>query len=253
MSKISIKKLITHKKTLLLSLMLIISLALGLFVNQKFYHADDTAIASLESTSSLTVVETSDYYAFIPVAEATGSAFILYPGALVDAKAYAPLMAKLAEQGATSFIAKMPLNMAILKKDAARQIIADYPNITDWYIGGHSLGGVMAASYADENPDLIKGIAFLASYPNKDLTDHPLKVVSLYGTNDGVLNMSAYQDAKRLLPTDSANYKEIPLIGGNHAGFGNYGSQSVDATATISSKIQQELTVNALINLMNNN
>ena len=109
----------------------------------------------------------------------------------------------------------------------------------------------MAASYTDENPDLIKGIAFLASYPNKDLADQTLKVVSLYGTNDGVLNMSAYKEARPLLPTASAHYKELPIPGGNHAGFGNYGPQSGDNTATISAEMQQELTVDAIINLMN--
>lgn len=251
MTKISIKNLITHKKTVIFSLILIICLALGLFVNQKFYHADATAMANLDSTSAITVVKNADYYAFIPKSPASKSAFILYPGALVDAESYAPLMAKLAEQGYTSFIAKMPLNMAILKKDAADQIITDYPNIADWYIGGHSLGGVMATSYTDENPDLIKGITFLASYPNKDLADQTLKVVSLYGTNDGVLNMSAYKEAQLLLPTTSAHYKELPIPGGNHAGFGNYGPQSGDNTATISAEAQQELTVGAIINLMN--
>lgn len=241
-----------HKQTFIFSIILALCLAFGLFISQKFYHADDTALASLQSTSQLTVLESSGYYAFIPVAEATKSAFILYPGALVDAQAYAPLMAGLAEQGYSSFIAKMPLDMAILKQDAASQIIADYPNITDWYIGGHSLGGVMAASYADENPDLIKGIAFLASYPNKDLTDQTLKVVSLYGTNDDVLNMISYEEAQALLPTDSASYKEIPISGGNHASFGNYGPQSGDGTATISAESQQEVAVNAIVNLMNN-
>lgn len=247
------RTLIHHKKMLLFSILIVICLAFGLLISQKFYHADNTALASLESTSNFTVLETSDYYAFIPVAKATNSAFILYPGALVDAESYASLMAKLTEQGYTSFIAKMPLDMAILKKDAANKIIADYPAITDWYIGGHSLGGVMAASYADEHPDLIQGIAFLASYPNKDLTDQTLKVVSLYGTNDGVLNMSAYEEAKMLLPTDSVRYSEIPISGGNHAAFGNYGPQSGDGIAAISAAAQQEAAVNAIIQLMQNN
>ena len=250
MTSNAIKNFFTRKKIIIISILLVVCVGLVFAMNSLFYHGDSTALTSLQSTSTITVVEKNDYYAFIPKKHIDESAFILYPGALVDAESYAPLMAQLAEKGYTSFIAKMPFNMAILKGNAADRIIADYPQITNWCIGGHSLGGVMASNYADKHPDLIKGIAFLASYPNRDLTDQVIKVVSLYGTNDHVLNMSAYKEATELLPTDSDNYTEIPITGGNHSSFGNYGPQSGDGELTISPQEQQAITLEALTTLM---
>lgn len=250
MTSNAIKNFFTRKKIIIISILLVVCIGLVFAMNSLFYHGDSTALTSLQSTSTITVVEKSDYYAFVPKEHMWESAFILYPGALVDAESYAPLMVELAEKGYTSFIARMPFNMAILKGNAADRIIADYPQMTNWYIGGHSLGGVMASNYADKHPDLIKGIAFLASYPNKDLADQVIKVVSLYGTNDQVLNMSAYKEATKLLPTDSDSYTEIPITGGNHASFGNYGPQSGDGELTISPQEQQAITLEALTTLM---
>lgn len=250
MNQKSHKTFFTRKKLSLTVLVLIIILAISYFISQLFYHADETLLIALDSRTDLQVTETSSYYAFASTTLETATGFILYPGALVDAEAYAPLMAKLAEAGYTSFIAKMPFNLAIFKGDAATSIIEDYPAIQNWYIGGHSLGGVMAASYVNKHPDFIKGIAFLASYPNKSLQDQDIKVISLYGTNDQVLNMTSYQEAQDLLPADAAHFTEIIIPGGNHAGFGNYGPQSGDGSATISQDKQQSLTADAIINFM---
>lgn len=240
-----------HKKTATLLLFIFIILFGFIFwINGLFYPSDQVALNNLNSTSEVTVTTTSNYYAFIPTNKESNSAFILYPGALVDADAYAPLMMKLSSKGIPSFIAKMPLDMAILKSDAADQIIAHYPDIQNWYIGGHSLGGVMAANYAQKNPECFKGIAFLASYPNKDLSGYDLKALSLYGSNDTVLNMASYEQSKSLLPDKS--FTEIVIDGGNHTNFGNYGPQSGDTPATISTQEQQSITANAILKMIEN-
>lgn len=238
-----------HKKTATF-LVLILTILFGLifWINGLFYPGDQLARTNLNSTSEVTVTTTSSYYAFMPTNKEVDSAFILYPGALVDADAYAPLMMELSSRGIPSFIAKMPLDMAILKSDVAAQIVACYPDIQNWYIGGHSLGGVMAANYALKNPDSFKGIAFLASYPNKDLSGTDFKALSLYGTNDTVLNMESYEQSKPLLP-DKA-FTEIVIDGGNHANFGNYGAQSGDSPATISAEEQQHITVSAILKMI---
>lgn len=240
----------TRKKLIITALVVIVLLAISYFISHLFYHADETILIALESKSNIEVTETSNYYAFKPTATEATTGFILYPGALVDADAYAPLMAQLAEGSTTSFIAKMPFDLAIFKEDAATSIIEAYPTIQNWYIGGHSLGGVMAASYASKHPDLIKGVAFLASYPNKSLKDQDFKVLSLYGSNDQVLNMTTYEKAQSLLPTDTTHFTEIIIPGGNHANFGNYGPQSGDGTATISQYKQQQITATAISNFM---
>lgn len=40
---------------------------------------------------------------------------------------------------------EMPFRLAVLDMDAAKGIQEHYPEIESWYIGGHSLGGSMAA------------------------------------------------------------------------------------------------------------
>ena len=244
-------KIKQHRKKLILLLVVLLIIGISFWCRSLFYPADALAQQALSSTEKVTFEETSDYFGFISQSPLSSSAFILYPGALVDADAYAPLMADLADHGITSFIAKMPFDLALLRKDAADVIINDHPAIKNWYIGGHSLGGVMAANYANEHPELIKGIAFLASYTNTDLTDHPFQILSIYGSEDKVLNRTAYEKAQALLPT--AHFNELILEGGNHANFGNYGEQAKDGIATLTNQKQQDLTVHALIAMITEN
>ena len=58
---------------------------------------------------------------------------------------YAPLLHDLAEDGILCVLVKMPCNLAVLDMNAADGIPECFPEVTDWYIGGHSLGGAMAA------------------------------------------------------------------------------------------------------------
>jgi pimeloyl-ACP methyl ester carboxylesterase len=53
-----------------------------------------------------------------------------------------------AERGILCVLLRMPGNLAVLDENAADGVAADYPEIDRWYIGGHSLGGAMAARYA---------------------------------------------------------------------------------------------------------
>lgn len=54
-------------------------------------------------------------------------------------------------EGLLCVLPKMPFNLAILDSDATEGIAEQYPYIENWYIGGHSLGGAMAATYFKEN------------------------------------------------------------------------------------------------------
>lgn len=249
--KSSSQSFFTSRRGIIISTIVILIVAIALLISSRFYHGDKTARSALNSTETVNVIDQSSYFAFIPTEAETTSGFILYPGAFVDADAYAPLMSNLANQGIPSFIAKMPFDLAILKGNIADIIINDYPNITDWYIGGHSLGGVAAANYASEHPDLIKGIAFLASYPNTDLSGQDIKVVSIYGSNDTVLNTESYEEALTLLPSDPTRFKEVFISGGNHANFGSYGNQSGDTPATIPASQQQQITADAIVQMIN--
>lgn len=206
-----------------------------------YYHADDAAVAAMSSAADVVVKQDGNTVAFIPDEADTG--FIFYPGGKVEHTAYAPLMRALADNGVLCVLIEMPLNLAVLDMNAADGIPEMYPQIDSWYIGGHSLGGSMAASHAAKNASLYDGLVLLASYSTEDLSSDMLKVISIYGSEDGVLNMEKYADNKGNLPV---SFEETIIVGGCHAGFGSYGPQDGDGVPTITGDAQIEETARLL-------
>lgn len=176
---------------------------------------------------------------FYPEKEVTAG-FIFYPGGHVDVEAYGDLMEELSKEGILCILLEMPANLAVLDEDAANGILAQYPEVKQWYIGGHSLGGVMASQFASEHPQDFKGVILLASYTTKDMSQTDLKICSILASNDQVLNKERYQEAKVNYPD---SFEEHVIEGGCHAYFGNYGFQKNDGTPTITYKEQLEQTV----------
>ncbi len=206
--------------------------------------------AAFPEASALITPEVKSPHGWYVFRSATPSdrGFIFYPGGLVDAAAYAPLMKAIADQGITAIITPMPLDLAVFSINKANDVIAAFPEIKTWIIGGHSLGGSMAAQFVKDNPTQVQGVVFMAAYPadNVDLSQLPIKFVTLYGTYDGVAR-NVFKDSLRRLPADT---ELITIDGGNHAQFGNYGPQAGDGTATISREEQQAKTVEAVVALM---
>jgi dienelactone hydrolase len=188
------------------------------------------------------------WYVFQPTQPAD-TGFIFYPGGLVDPAAYAPLMKQLSDRGIMTVIVPMPLDLAVFGVNKANDVIAAYPEIKNWIIGGHSLGGSMAAEFVKGNPAAVQGLAFLASYPadSTNLSALPIKATSIYGTHDGVAR-DVFKDSLARLP---AGTPLVIIDGGNHAQFGNYGPQAGDGVATISREEQQRQTVTAVTELVN--
>lgn len=200
----------------------------------NYYHADKDAIASFMPKSEITPHTLSDgSLVYEPNGALAG--FIFYPGGKVEHTAYEPLMLALAEQGILCVLIEMPFRLAVLDIDAADGIQELFPNIDTWYIGGHSLGGAMAASYLSDHTTEFEGLVLLAAYASDSLKESGLQVLSIYGSKDRVLNMEKYRKNKKNLP---ANHEEIIIEGGNHAYFGMYGTQSGDGKATISNVTQ---------------
>ena len=145
-------------------------------------------------------------------------------------------------------ICKMPCRLAVLDGNAADGIREAYPEVERWYLGGHSLGGVMAASYLAGHPDDYDGLILLASYTTKDLSDREeLAVLSVRGSEDGVLDLDAYRKNQPKLP---AGARELVIDGGCHAGFGLYGPQRGDGTPAISGEEQIRRTGEAILALV---
>lgn len=231
-------------KRLLPLLLLAFFLAATAYVND-YYRASDTALAALDSTDSVAVSAAADRVVFRP--EAPKAGLIFYPGGKVEFTAYAPLMQALAQEDVLCILLKMPLNLAVLDVDAAQGLRAEYPEVSRWYLGGHSLGGSMAASHiAGESG--YDGLLLLASYSTADLSESGLQVLSIYGTGDGVLNGEKYQQYRSNLPQDT---RELVIYGGNHAQFGSYGLQDGDGDAAISAADQWSLTAEAFSGLLN--
>lgn len=210
------------------------------------YEPSTQAMANLEDSTLVDVTE-NNFISFTPENTTATTGLIIYPGAKVEPEAYAPLANKIAQAGYEVIITPMPLNFAIFDANAADEVISKFPNIKNWAIAGHSLGGVMAAKYASEH-DNIDGVIFYASYPQGDeLKNSDLEVTSVYGSDDGVANLEKIIGSKDLLPT-STTFVEI--TGGNHAQFGSYGEQSGDNPAEISADEQIEKAANASIELL---
>lgn len=170
--------------------------------------------------------------------------FIFYPGAKVDENAYIPILDELSEVGICCVLVKMPYHLAILDADAAEDIMQELRGVKRWYIGGHSLGGAMAAGFAAEHESALSGLILLAAYPTAELRTLP--VLSVYGSEDMVLNHEKYEEAVPL----AAHLTEYIIEGGNHAGFGNYGKQDGDGAAEISDEEQWQETVDYILNFM---
>ena len=95
-----------------------------------------------------------------------------------------------------------------------------------WWVGGHPLGGSMAAQYAVDHAGdgTLDGLVLLGSYSASDLSSTNLGAISLYGSNDQVLNRAKLEDNADLLPKGA---ETVEIEGGNHAGFGAYGEASI--------------------------
>ena len=205
-----------------------------------YYHADDAKIDAWVASNDGKVVRQGDDY--LVEGEKIEAGIIIYPGAKVEAKAYLPLAISLAKEGFYAIIPSMPFRLALFGKNRADDYIGK-GDIKQWYILGHSLGGAMASHYAYEHASSLSGIAFLAAYADKDLSDLPMKALSIYGSEDRVLNMDAYAKNKAHLPS---NALEEVIEGGNHAGFGFYGEQFGDGASLLKEEKQIELTASII-------
>lgn len=212
-----------------------------------YYKADIDAIGAFLSQGS-GWEEQPDGTIVFECEDAT-KGFIFYPGGKVEYTAYIPLMQALSEHGVACVLVEMPFNLAVLDINAADGIQKEYPEIEDWYIGGHSLGGSMAASYVASHTDDFAGLVLLGAYSTADLSASNLEVLSVYGSEDKVMNREKYDNNKTNLPED---FTEVVLDGGCHANFGMYGAQDGDGTPSITREEQIALTVDAIVKMMMN-
>lgn len=208
-----------------------LAIAAAVYLNTS-YAAGDEARAALASDAEVTVtVQEDGDTVFAPASgSANGAGLIFYPGGKVAPEAYAPLMRACAERGFTCVLVRFPFNLAVFDANAADGEEAAFPQVSRWYIGGHSLGGAMAASYAAGHAGDFRGLLLCGAYATEDLGDAGLAVTSVYGSDDGVLNRDAYEKNRGNIP----QAVEDVIEGGCHSYFGDYGLQDGDGTPAIS-------------------
>jgi dienelactone hydrolase len=206
------------------------------------------ALAALESDSRV-LVQVTPWYIFRPAQGTPQSGVIFYPGGRVDPRSYAPAARALAAQGYLAVITPMPLNLAVFAPGRAADVIAAYPEIQTWALGGHSLGGAMAANFARKNPAALQELFLWAAYPTSsdDLSGQALAVASVSASLDGLATPDEIAASRPLLPPSTA---WVVIEGGNHAQFGWYGDQPGDNPAAITREAQQQQALEATLVLL---
>jgi len=209
------------------------------------------ALAALQPDARVQV-ETEPWLIFRPADEEPAVGLVFYPGLWVDHRSYAPPARAIAAQGYLVVITPMPLDLAVLAPDRAAEVMAAFPAVRCWAVGGHSLGGGVAAHFAHTHPATVRGLVLWASFPSPiaDLSARQdLAVVSIYGTRDSLTTSEQIAASRRLLPPPPAT-RWVSIEGGNHAQFGWYGDQWGDTAATISREAQQEQVIAATLGLL---
>ena len=233
----------------------------------NYYRTDASITENFKELLSNDVHSYSDKNGtvFIPQKYKIKAVIVFYPGGKVEYTAYNGLMYELASRGYLCLLPKMPENLALLKTNAVDSLTSGYESRfekegdLDWYLAGHSLGGVAASVHLGntlvpaegenpESPDALmtseyKGVIFCASYPAADLSHSDLRMLSIYGSNDKVLDLQKYEESKKYWPADA---EEHVLKGGIHSYFGSYGIQAGDGEPEITNFMQITQTANII-------
>ena len=233
-------------RLLLISILAILLLGIGGLVGWATVSAQPATERAVEVLQENGIEREDGKLVFRPDSP-TDKGLIYYPGGLVDPEAYAVTAQGIADAGYLVVIPKMPLNLAFTGINSADGIRADFPEIESWVIGGHSLGGAMAAQYAKNNVDHLSGLILFASYPanNEDFIDFPLPILTIIGSRDpGAPQQEAFYDAI----ADQA--EKFIIEGGNHRQYADYSFQPDDGIATITTAEQQDQIIAATVQFL---
>ncbi|WP_107765325.1 alpha/beta hydrolase [Nocardioides terrigena] len=212
------------------------------------FPASPTALDAMDGTPDVRVTSSATRITLTPTAATPRTGLVFQPGARVDPRAYVPLLSRVSAAGVLVVVVKQPLAVGFTAIGAPGDVIDDHPEVEEWSVGGHSLGGVVASVYADDHPDEVGGLLLWASYPLDSMAGRTdLAVASVSGTNDGLATPADIEASRADLP---ASTTFVAVEGAIHAFFGDYGEQPGDGTPTISRADAQEQIAEASIALV---
>ncbi|WP_026369543.1 alpha/beta hydrolase [Kallotenue papyrolyticum] len=194
---------------------------------------EPAALAALRSDATVTVTDQGWGFFFQPTTRQHPLGVAFYPGARVDARAYAPVLRRIAAAGYPVALLRVPLTLAILAQDRALLVLREHPELR-WVLAGHSMGGVAAANLAIADAlgrGRVVGLIFWASYPQHDLAAQRLPALAIFGDRDGLIDAQQREQQLRRMPSGT---RVVVIDGLNHAGFGAYGLQPGDQVALLS-------------------
>lgn len=236
------KKLVKSVLGILLVFLVSISIVFLLWGMNPAKASENTKVYLKNSKDVRVFLSENRDLLFEPVNQVPIAGIVFYPGGHVDYTAYAPLAYLIAEKGIRVIVLKVPLSLAFFRINGAKEYVKENTYIK-WFVSGHSLGGVAACEFARKNPSLVQGIILLASYPSRSMTNFDGAVLSLLGSNDGLVIQKKWEEKKILLPKHTEYFV---INGGNHSQFGEYGLQRRDKPAEISSMQQKKVTANII-------
>ena len=239
-------------------------ITLGLLVTVAFvgwslvaYRASAVATAATRPDSAVAVQHRDGVWFFEPTAppDSGAPALVFFPGALVDPRAYAPLLRAAASAGFPAYLVELPRRGALGgadDPDLERRfdgLLSASVAPRRWVIAGHSRGAVVAATFAANQRPGFGGLVLIGtSHPRDvDLSALQVGVTKIVGTRDGLARRADVEANRRKLPEHT---RWVWIDGGNHSQFGWYGFQPGDRFARIDATVQRTLMTDAVIDAL---
>jgi pimeloyl-ACP methyl ester carboxylesterase len=213
------------KKLGIVIFVLLLIAAAGMVV---MYSVDGQPLPETETFmqgTGYTAVEESDGSLVFTPEQSNGFGILLMHGALIKPKSYAASAAYFATRGYLVYIpygGVTRLSINAIDKAAAR---LDSFGVDDWYLIGHSMGGMVSMEFLRRHDVDAKAVAMWAASMPVNNSDIAVPVLFIWGSNDGLLPQDRFESGKAYLPADTTY---LTLEGANHKDFSMYSHQFFD-------------------------
>lgn len=229
-------------------------MSLGILATAALFigvRADGVPDSVVRTDGRVIVRAEADGTQFQPVRTSGAAGLIFLPGAMVEPRAYAPLLRAAAEAGFRVELINLPYRCAFTAGqktsvfDSIERRITSSPKLR-WVVAGHSRGGALAAQFVHQRAVPVQGLVLIGTtHPRDfDLSRVAIPVTRIYGTLDGVAPLDAMRRNAHLLPGTT---RWVAIEGGNHTQFAWYRFQLGDNRAAVTRERQQAETLRALL------